>query len=100
MYTENWLEVSLVVDDEMAEAVSDVIARFVSGGVVIESTQITNDISGQGIISGMAPRPDSASARIELRTGRRCGLDRELEAALSPDPNWQAIIDQPILDRY
>jgi ribosomal protein L11 methyltransferase len=52
MYTENWLEVSLVVDDEMAEAVSDVIARFVSGGVVIESTQITNDISGQGIISG------------------------------------------------
>ena len=38
-----WLEVSLVVDGELAEAVSEVLARFTSGGVVIESTAILAD---------------------------------------------------------
>ena len=52
MHAENWLEVSLVVDGEMAEAVSDVMNRYVSGGVVIESTQITNEVNGQGVVSG------------------------------------------------
>jgi len=32
-----WLEVSLTVDPELAEAVSEVLSRFVSGGVVVES---------------------------------------------------------------
>ena len=32
-----WLEVSLTVDGEMAEAVSDILGRFVSNGVVVES---------------------------------------------------------------
>jgi ribosomal protein L11 methyltransferase len=36
-----WLEVSLVVDGEMAEAVAEVLARFASGGAAIESTQVT-----------------------------------------------------------
>jgi ribosomal protein L11 methyltransferase len=31
-----WLEVSLTVDDEMAEAVAEVLGRFVSQGVVLE----------------------------------------------------------------
>lgn len=52
MHTEKWLEVSLVVDGEMAEAISDVMTRYVSGGVVIESTQITNNANGQGVVSG------------------------------------------------
>ena len=51
MSDENWLEVSLVVDGEMAEAVSDVLTRYVSGGVVIESTQISDDF-GQGKVTG------------------------------------------------
>jgi len=51
MPDENWLEVSLVVDGEMAEAVSDVLTRYVSGGVVIESTQISDDF-GQGKVTG------------------------------------------------
>jgi ribosomal protein L11 methyltransferase len=37
----NWLEVSLIVDGEMAEAVSEVLARFAPDGVVIESTAVT-----------------------------------------------------------
>ncbi len=52
MSEEAWLEVSLIVDGEMAEAVSEVLARFVSGGVVIESTEIANDYSGEGNVVG------------------------------------------------
>jgi ribosomal protein L11 methyltransferase len=48
----DWLEVSLIVDGEMAEAVSEVLARFVPGGVVIESTQIADDPSGVGEVVG------------------------------------------------
>jgi len=36
-----WLEVELIVDGELAEAVAEVLGRFVSGGVVIESTAVT-----------------------------------------------------------
>ncbi len=36
----------------MAEAVSEVMARFVSGGVVIESTQIADDFEGPGRVIG------------------------------------------------
>jgi len=32
-----WIEVSLTVDGELAEAVADVLARFSSNGVVVES---------------------------------------------------------------
>lgn len=34
--TPQWMEVSLTVDGELAEAVSDVLARFAPGGVVVE----------------------------------------------------------------
>ena len=39
-----WLEASLVVDGELAEAVADVLGRFASNGVVVESgVAFTND---------------------------------------------------------
>ncbi len=44
-----WLEVSLIVDGEMAEAVADVLSRFAPDGVVIETTTIEsnlNDVEG------------------------------------------------------
>lgn len=43
-----WLEVSLLVDGEMAEATAEVLGRYVSGGVVIESTDIADDPDGEG----------------------------------------------------
>jgi ribosomal protein L11 methyltransferase len=43
-----WLEVSLVVDGELAEAVADVLARFTPDGVVIESTAVTADAEDEG----------------------------------------------------
>lgn len=38
-----WLEVSLEVDGELAEAVAEVLARFAPDGVVIESTKVITD---------------------------------------------------------
>ena len=38
-----WLEVSLTIDGELAEAVADLLARFASGGVALESYQIEDD---------------------------------------------------------
>jgi ribosomal protein L11 methyltransferase len=43
-----WLEVSLVVDGEMAEAVADIFSRYVSNGVVIESGVTYNDAEDEG----------------------------------------------------
>ncbi len=44
----NWLEISLVVDGEMAEAVAEVLARFAPNGVVIESTAIAANLENEG----------------------------------------------------
>ena len=48
----NWIEVELIVDGELAEAVAEVLGRFVSGGVAIESTAVAasdDDSVGQAI---------------------------------------------------
>jgi len=42
----SWLEVSLTVDGEMAEAVAEVLARFIPDGVVIESTAVVPGADG------------------------------------------------------
>ncbi|NUM44552.1 MAG: 50S ribosomal protein L11 methyltransferase [Anaerolineales bacterium] len=47
-----WIEVSLLVDGEMAEAVAEVMARYVSGGVVISSTAIEADPEDVGRVVG------------------------------------------------
>jgi ribosomal protein L11 methyltransferase len=44
----SWLEVSLIVDGEMAEAVAEVLARFIPNGVAIESTAIYADPEDEG----------------------------------------------------
>lgn len=43
-----WLEVSLVVEPELGEAVAEVLSRFVSGGVVVESAVRYNDAEDEG----------------------------------------------------
>lgn len=47
-----WLEVSLTVDGELAEAVADVMARFIPNGIVIEATRIDPDPEGEGFPTG------------------------------------------------
>ena len=40
----SWLEISLTVDGELAEAVAEVLARFIPEGVVVESTAVANPL--------------------------------------------------------
>jgi ribosomal protein L11 methyltransferase len=47
-----WLEVALVVNGELAEAVAEVLARFAPNGVVIEATRIVPDVNGEGRAEG------------------------------------------------
>ncbi|MGE5223236.1 MAG: 50S ribosomal protein L11 methyltransferase, partial [Omnitrophica WOR_2 bacterium] len=52
MVNPSWLEISLLVDGEMAEAVAEVFTRFVPNGVAIESTSIAPDPEGEGHMQG------------------------------------------------
>jgi ribosomal protein L11 methyltransferase len=47
-----WLRVSMEVDAELAEAVADVFGRYISSGVVIESTRVDDSANDQGKASG------------------------------------------------
>ncbi len=49
-----WLEVSLIVDGELAEAVADVLRRYLPDGVVIESTGV---VAGEADENGHAVGP-------------------------------------------
>jgi ribosomal protein L11 methyltransferase len=44
----SWLEISLIVNGELAEAVAEVLARYVPGGVAIESTAVTANEDDEG----------------------------------------------------
>jgi ribosomal protein L11 methyltransferase len=48
----HWLEVALVVNGELAEAVADVLARFAPNGVVMEATHIIPELDGEGRAEG------------------------------------------------
>ncbi len=67
MLGDTWLEASLIVNGELAEAVAEVLARYAPNGVVIESTGVTagpDDSEGRAIgplrVSAYLPmdRPD------------------------------------------
>jgi ribosomal protein L11 methyltransferase len=47
-----WLEVSLAVDGELAEAVAEVLSRFAPDGVVMQTDVQAWDAEGQGIPTG------------------------------------------------
>lgn len=76
--SESWLEVSMVVDGELAEAVAEVLARFAPTGVVIESTAVTakaDDAEGRAI----GPLKVAAFLPVDEDLGNR---RQELEQAL------------------
>ena len=66
--TDQWLEISLIVDGELAEAVAEVLARFSPEGVVIESTLIDPNGSQEGTVVG------------PLRVAAYLPVDAQLEA--------------------
>ena len=71
-----WLEVSLIVDGELAEALSELMSRYVEGGVVIESGVKFNSIEDEGTpggpvrVFGYIPVDDKLEVtRQKLETG-------------------------------
>src|SRR5215208_2875161 len=58
----NWLEVSLVVNGELAEAVADVLARFAPNGVMTEQGAKYNDAEDAGTPAG----PITVRAYLEV----------------------------------
>jgi ribosomal protein L11 methyltransferase len=50
----HWLEISMTIDPELAEAVSELISRFVSNGVVVESGVTYHDAEDEGTPFGPA----------------------------------------------
>lgn len=95
--TASWLRVSLEVDPELAEAVSEVLARSLPGGVVIESTAVTANAEDEGHpigplrVMGYIPMDaelDQRRAEIEQNL-RYLGLIQKI-----PDPEYQKIEEQ------
>ena len=64
----SWLEVSLTVDGELAEAVAEVLARFAPNGVVIETTAVSAN-----------PDDSEGHAVGPLRVSAYLPMDEQLE---------------------
>lgn len=100
----NWLEVSLLVDGELAEAVADVLARFAPNGVVTESTAIQfNDEEDEGGAVG----PVNVRAYLEVNNQIE-ETRQKLEEALYflgmiqpvPAPTYKQIADQNWMEAW
>ncbi len=92
-----WLEVSLTVDGELAEAVAEVLDRFASGGVVVESNVKYRNAEDEGTPEGPVKVYGFLDADDTLESKRR-----QLEEALwhlhtireLPQPVYREIADQ------
>jgi ribosomal protein L11 methyltransferase len=93
----HWLEVSLTVNGELAEAVAEVLSRFVSGGVVTESGVIYNDAEDEGTEYGPVRVFGYLVVDEHLEENRRqlsealwhLGMIRPL-----PEPAFRTIVDE------
>jgi ribosomal protein L11 methyltransferase len=95
----DWLEVSLVVDGELAEAVADVLARFAPNGVATEQAAAKDIREAEGRADGpitvraylaVDERIDEKRKRIEESLGH-LGMIRPIPAPafrLLADENW------------
>ena len=90
-----WQEVSLVVDGEMAEAVAEVLRRYIPDGVAIESTAVKAgpaDENGQAIgplrVCGYLPVDDQLE---ETQQGIEQGLWYLGRISPLPDPEFKLI---------
>jgi len=99
----NWLEVSLNVNGELAEAVADVLARFAPNGVVVENGVYFKDADDPGTSL------DTVSVRAYLSVDEKLEETRQrLEEALwylgsiqpLPDPVFTPIADQNWMEAW
>ncbi|MGH2581729.1 MAG: 50S ribosomal protein L11 methyltransferase [Anaerolineales bacterium] len=74
----SWLRISLVVDPELAEAVSEVLARHIPGGIAIESTAVEASLEDEGRavgplrVTGYIPVDEQLeTTRLQIEQGLR-----------------------------
>jgi ribosomal protein L11 methyltransferase len=99
----NWLEVSMTVDGELAEAVADVFARFAYSGVMMEQGVKYNDAEDAGTPTG----PIIVRAYLEMNE-RIEETRHQLEESLYylgmiqplPAPSYKHIADQNWMEAW
>jgi ribosomal protein L11 methyltransferase len=99
----NWLEVSLTVDGELAEAVADVLARFAPNGVMTEQGVTYNDAEDAGTPVG----PITVRAYLEVNDQLE-ETRQKLEESLFylgmirplPAPTYRHIADQNWMEAW
>jgi len=92
-----WLEVSLVVDGELAEALADLMARYVEGGVVVESGIRFDTIDDEGTPGGPVRVFGYIPVDHELESTRQkleSGLWHLAQITPLPQPVYRPIEDQ------
>lgn len=95
-----WLEISVTVDDEMAEAVAEVLSRYVSQGVVMERAVTFNDAEDEGTPYGPVKVYGYIAVDAALEETRQRVLEglwylgRIRPEALLPEPTYRTIDDQ------
>lgn len=99
----SWLRISLEVDPELAEAVSEVLARYIPGGVVIESTAIEANAKDEGHAIG----PLRVSGYIPVDAGleeTRAHIEQGLRYLAMiqplPEPSYQTIQEQNWMEAW
>lgn len=99
----HWLEISLTVDGELAEAVSEVLDRFVSNGVVIESSVEFYDEEDQGTPSGPVRVYGYLTADSELEE-KRTRLEEALwhlgQIQALPTPQYREIQEENWMEAW
>jgi ribosomal protein L11 methyltransferase len=99
----NWLEVSITVDGELAEAVADVLARFVPNGVMTEQGVKYNDAEDAGTPTGPITVRAYLTVDDQLEETRQ-----KLEESLYflgmiqplPAPSYKQIADQNWMEAW
>ena len=95
----NWLEVSLNVNGELAEAVADILARFAPNGVVVENGVFFRDADDPGTSLAMVnvraylaidPQIDETRRRLEEALWHLGSIEPLPEPVFTPiaDQNW------------
>ena len=101
-----WLEATLVVDAELAEAVAEVLARFAPNGVVIESTTIMPDDEGEGYpagpvrVSAYLPADENLEETRHRLEESLWYLGRIWPENPLPEPQFKPIQDQNWMDAW
>ncbi len=98
-----WLEVSFIVNGELAEALSEVLGRFVEGGVAVESNVRYNDAEDEGTPYGPVRIYGYLPVNENLEENRR-----KMEEAIwylgriqpIPDPVYTPIEDQDWMNSW